>query len=101
LTLEDHPREAPWFYGVFSLSLIAGGILVASGANLVAISIGVEVMNALLLPLVLGMLFLLGIKALPAPYRLKGAYAWLLGAVVVITAGFGLFAGISGAIAGS
>jgi len=100
-SLEDHPLEAPWFYGIFSVSLIAGGVLVASGLNLVALSIGVEVMNALLLPIVLGFLFLLGLKALPDPYRLKGAYAWFVGAIVVVTAGFGFYAGITGAISGN
>jgi Mn2+/Fe2+ NRAMP family transporter len=99
-SLENHPREAPWFYGVFSVCLIAGGVLVASGVNLVNLSVGVEVMNALLLPIVLGFLFMLGLKALPDPYRLKGPYAWLVGAVVVVTAGFGVYAGLSGAIAG-
>jgi NRAMP (natural resistance-associated macrophage protein)-like metal ion transporter len=99
-SLEHHPREAPWFYGIFSASLIAGGLLVASGVNLVNLSIAVEVMNALLLPIVLGFLYLLGLKALPDPYRVKGVYAWVLGAIVVVTAGFGVYAGISGAIGG-
>jgi Mn2+/Fe2+ NRAMP family transporter len=99
-SLEDHPREAPWFYGIFTACLIAGGLLVASGVNLVNLSIAVEVMNALLLPIVLGFLYLLGLKALPDPYRGKGVYAWVLGAIVVVTAGFGVYAGISGAIGG-
>jgi Mn2+/Fe2+ NRAMP family transporter len=99
-SLEHHPREAPWFYGIFSVCLIAGGILVASGVNLVNLSVGVEVMNALLLPIVLGFLFMLSVKALPDPYRLKGAYAWLVGTVAAITAGFGVYAGLTGALAG-
>jgi Mn2+/Fe2+ NRAMP family transporter len=100
-SLEDHPLEAPWFYGIFSVCLIAGGVLVASGVNLVNLSVAVEVMNALLLPIVLGFLYLLALKALPEPYRLRGAYKWLVGAVVVITAGFGFYAGIAGALGGS
>ncbi|HXQ46220.1 MAG TPA: divalent metal cation transporter [Caulobacteraceae bacterium] len=99
-SLEDHPREAPWFYGIFTACLIAGGLLVASGVNLVNLSIAVEVMNALLLPIVLGFLYLLGLKALPEPYRVKGLYAWVMGAVVVVTAGFGVYAGLTGAIGG-
>ncbi len=99
-SLEHHPREAPWFYGIFSACLIAGGVLVASGVNLVNLSVAVEVMNALLLPIVLGFLFMLALKALPDPYRLKGPYAWLVGAIVVVTAGFGVYAGLTGAIAG-
>jgi Mn2+/Fe2+ NRAMP family transporter len=99
-SLEDHPLEAPWFYGIFSVCLVAGGVLVASGVNLVNLSVAVEVMNALLLPIVLGFLYMLGLKALPDAYRLKGAYAWLVGAIVVVTAGFGVYAGITGAVSG-
>ncbi len=99
-SLEHHPREAPWFYGVFSVCLIAGGVLVASGVNLVNLSVAVEVMNALLLPIVLGFLFLLALKALPAPYKLHGAYAWFVGVIAAVTAAFGVYAGISGAIFG-
>lgn len=99
-SLEHHPREAPWFYGIFCAALIAGALLVASGVNLVALSVAVEVMNAALLPIVLGFLYLLAIKALPEPYRLRGPYAILVGFVVLITAAFGLFAGVSGALGG-
>jgi hypothetical protein len=49
---------------------------------------------------VLGFLYMLGLKALPDPYRLKGWYAWLVGVIVVVTAGFGAYAGISGALGG-
>lgn len=99
-SLENHPLEAPWFYGIFSVCLIGGGALVASGVNLVNLSVAVEVMNALLLPIVLGFLYLLALKALPDPYRLKGVYAWVVGAVVAVTAGFGVYAGLTGAISG-
>jgi NRAMP (natural resistance-associated macrophage protein)-like metal ion transporter len=99
-SLEHHPLEAPWFYGIFSVCLIGGGVLVASGINLVNLSVAVEVMNALLLPIVLGFLYLLALKALPEPYRLKGFYAWVVGAVVAVTAGFGVYAGLTGAISG-
>jgi Mn2+/Fe2+ NRAMP family transporter len=99
-SLENHPREAPWFYGIFSACLIGGGVLVASGVNLVQLSVAVEVMNALLLPIVLGFLYLLALKALPEPYRLGRVYAVVVGVIVVATAGFGFFAGISGALNG-
>ncbi len=99
-SLEHHPREAPWFYGIFSVCLIAGGVLVATGINLVKLSVAVEVMNALLLPIVLGFLYLLALKALPQPYRLGAVYRWVVGSVVFITAGFGVYAGIAGALGG-
>ncbi len=97
-SLADHPLDAPWFYGIFTLCLACAGLLVASGANLVALSVGVQVLNALLLPIVLGFLFALANKALPDPYRLKGAYAVIVGGVMFITAGFGIYAGLTGAL---
>ena len=65
-SLEHEPREAPWFYGIYTVSLVAGALLVASGVNLVTLSVGVQVMNALLLPIVLGFLYLLA-RGLPLP----------------------------------
>jgi Mn2+/Fe2+ NRAMP family transporter len=93
-SLADHPLEAPWFYGIFITCLILGGVLVASGVNLVSLSVAVEVVNALLLPVVLGFLFLLARKALPEEHRLRGLYAWIAGLVMLATAGFGLFSGV-------
>ena len=99
-SLEHHPLEAPWFYGIFSLTLVVGGVLVASGINLVNLSVAVEVMNALLLPIVLGFLYLLARTVLPEPYRLKGAYAWLVGGLMLVTAGLGVYAGARGIFGG-
>lgn len=96
-SLQDHPKEAPWFYGIYTLVLSLGGILIASHAvNLINLSVAIEVMNALLLPIVLGFLFLLAYKALPAAYRLKGTYAGMVGFVLLVTSLFGLFAGVWG-----
>ena len=93
--LEDEPREAPWFYGFYALALIAGAIVVASGVNLISLSVGVQVMNALLLPIVLGFLYLLA-RRLPQPYRLQGAYAAISGAVIAVTVVFGVYSGAAG-----
>jgi len=95
-SLQDHPREAPWFYGVYTLVLIIGGIVIVSGINIVNLSVAVNVMNAFLLPIVLGFLFVLAWKALPEEYRLKGWYAGFLAIVLGVTALFGLVAGIFG-----
>jgi Mn2+/Fe2+ NRAMP family transporter len=93
--LEDEPREAPWFYGSYVAALLVCAAVVGSGVNLVALSIGVQVMNALLLPIVLGFLFLLA-RRLPGPYRLQGIYAAVVGAVVLATVAFGVYSGIAG-----
>lgn len=96
-SLDHAPQDAPWFYGIFTVSLILGGLFVASGVNLVSLSVGVQVMNALLLPIVLGFLYLLA-RRLPEPYRLKGAYAVIVALVVMLAAGFGVYAGLSGVL---
>jgi len=49
-----------------------------------------------LLPIVLGFLYLLSIKALPEKYRLKGRYAIVVGVILGAAALFGLFAGVYG-----
>jgi len=95
-SLANHPFEAPWFYGVYVVSLLIGAGIVLSGVNSVKLAVGVNVMNALLLPIVLGFLFLLARKALPEPWRIKGWYAWLVGLIALCTAGLGVYAGIMG-----
>lgn len=94
-SLEHHPLEAPWFYLIFSLGVIGGALVVALVPNLVALAVGVEVMNALMLPLVLGLLVALAMRALPPAHRLRGAYAVVVITVVVLTSALGVYGGIS------
>jgi formate hydrogenlyase subunit 3/multisubunit Na+/H+ antiporter MnhD subunit len=95
-SLEDHPLEAKWFYGVYAGCVLAGAVLVAVVPNLVFLNITVEVMNALLLPMVLGFLIALAIFALPPKVRLRGWYKWLVIATAILTAGLGVYGGITG-----
>ena len=97
-SLEHSPREAPWFYAIYTLSLVAAAIVVGSGINLVALGVGVQVMNSLLLPIVLGFLYLLA-RRLPQPYRLQGAYAWVVAIFISATVALGLYAGVVGMVA--
>ena len=97
-SLEQRPLEAPWFYGPFAALLIVGGLLVGSGVNLIRLSIAVAVLNAILLPSVLLLLFLLARRALPEEHRLKGFYALLVGTGLGLTAALGLYAGIVGSL---
>ena len=64
-SLEYRPLEARWFYGVYAACVVAGVVAVALWPNLVTLNVGVQVMNALLLPLVLGFLIALSVRALP------------------------------------
>jgi Mn2+/Fe2+ NRAMP family transporter len=94
-SLEHEPQEAPWFYGIYTATLVAGALLVVSGVNLVSLSVGVQVMNALLLPIVLGFLYLLA-RQLPEPHRLQGGYAIVVATVIAASVIFGVYSGISG-----
>jgi len=94
-SLDHAPVDAPWFYGIYTVSLVAGGLFVASGVNLVSLSVGVQVMNALLLPIVLGFLYLLA-RRLPEPYRLTGGYAVVVALVILLSAAIGVYAGLAG-----
>lgn len=97
-SLEQHPLKAPWFYGPFALVLLAAAVLVGSGVNLIKLSIAVGVANAVLLPLVLLLLFLLARRVLPETERLKGRYAVLVGLGFALTAITGVAAGIAGSL---
>ena len=95
-SLAYHPLQAGWFYGVYALCVLAGAILVALWPDLVALNVAVQVMNVWLLPLVLGLLIALAVKALPPSHRLHGSYFWLVVLVCGATCAIGLFCGFSG-----
>jgi Mn2+/Fe2+ NRAMP family transporter len=96
-SLEQHPFDAPAFYGAFAVMLAGAGALVCSGINLVRLSIATGVGNALLLPVVLGLLYHLARTELPGKYRLKGGYAVFVAIVFATAAAVGCYAGIFGA----
>jgi Mn2+/Fe2+ NRAMP family transporter len=96
-SLELHPLEAHWFYGVYTLCVVCGATVVGVWPDLVSLNVGVQVMNALMLPVVLGFLIALAVKALPAAHRLRGWYMWLVVIVSAVTCGLGVFGGLSGA----
>ncbi len=84
-------RKARGFYLIYTAAHIGGAVLVLTGISLVNLTINIEVMNALLLPIVLGFLLLLERVALPSEYRMHGWYkftAWGLSLLVML---FGLY----------
>ncbi|MGH2342040.1 NRAMP family divalent metal transporter [Segnochrobactraceae bacterium EtOH-i3] len=95
-SLGDGVKSAPWFYVVYVLVLGIGMAVVLSGVNLIDVNIFVQVVNALLLPIVLGFLVVLSIRALPEPYRLKGRYMWLVVTVCTLMCLLGVYSGIMG-----
>jgi len=93
-SLELRPLQAKWFYGIYAACVVAGALLVAVWPNLVSLNVGVQVMNALLLPVVLGFLVALSITALPLERRLRGTYMWVVIVVSVLTTSLGVFGGL-------
>ena len=96
-SLEFRPQEAHWFYAVYAACVVGGVAVVLLSPDLVSLNVGVQVMNALLLPLVLGFLIALARRALPAAQRLSGWYYALVLAVSALTCALGVFGGLSGA----
>ena len=94
-SLDRSPAQEPLFYGVYVAVLALAGVAVALGAPVVKLSVAVQVMNALLLPLVLGFLFLLA-RQLPEPHRLAGARCWVTGTLMLLVSALGLAAGLGG-----
>ena len=93
--LEHKPREAPWFYVSYTAMLIGAALFVTSGVDLVRLSVAVQVMNALFLPLVLAFLFLLA-RRLPRPHRLEGVYAGAIALALAATGLLALFTAVAG-----
>jgi len=96
-SLNLRPTQARSFYGLYAAAVVGCAVLVGIWPDLVALNVGVQIMNALLLPLVLGFLIALSVRALPPPVRLGGVYLWVVIVVVGLTTALGVFGGFSGA----
>lgn len=94
--LEYHPLEARWFYGAYASCVVTGAALVGVWPDLVSLSVGVQVMNALLLPIALGLLIALSMKALPRANGLSGWYLLIVLAVSAIACGLGVAGWLAG-----
>ncbi|HXR21948.1 MAG TPA: divalent metal cation transporter [Acidimicrobiales bacterium] len=91
-TLNERPnRQTAKFYVTYALAHVLGAAIVLVSVHLVSLVIDVEVMNALLLPIVLGFLLALETKALPAAYRMHGAYRVVATGMCLVVMGFGLY----------
>ncbi len=84
-------KKAKGFYSVYTLAHVGGAIIVLLGIPLVSLMVNVEVMNAVLLPIVLGFLILLERRALPKDYRMTGARKHIAWSLTGITILFGLY----------
>ncbi|MCL4370735.1 MAG: divalent metal cation transporter [Chloroflexi bacterium] len=90
-SLNDGPRKARWFYLIYTLAHIGGAIVVLSGISLITLTIDIEVMNAALLPIVLGFLLALEARVLPKEVRMKGLHRYTVWSLSGVVMAFGLF----------
>ncbi len=84
-------RKTAKFYIIYVLAHVFGAIVVLLNFALVNLVVDVEVMNALLLPIVLGFLLALEATALPTEYRMHGAYRTVTTLLCLTTMAFGLY----------
>jgi Mn2+/Fe2+ NRAMP family transporter len=95
-SLEYRPLEAKWFYGLYAVGVTGCAALVWISPDLVGLNIAAQVLNAFLLPLVIGFLVALAVKTLPEANRLRGCYKWTVMAVSAAACALGLYGGVSG-----
>jgi hypothetical protein len=93
-TLAQQP--ARWFYALYVVAIAGSTAAVAVWPNLIALNIGVQVVNAFMLPIMLGVLIALAMTALPDARRLRGVYLWMVLAVCGLTASVAVLGGIFG-----
>ena len=84
-------RATAKFYLTYALMHVVGAVVVLSSVNLVGLTVDVEVMNALLLPIVLGFLLVLEATALPARWRMRGWHKSVTWGLCLLVIAFGLY----------
>lgn len=79
------------FYLMYAAILVVPAIMVLFIKNMVEIAVSIEVLNALMIPIVLGFLLLLESRALPEKYRMRGIYKYtvIISSLVVMI--FGIY----------
>lgn len=91
-TLNQRPNRATAkFYITYALAHLVGAVLVLASVDLVNLAVDVEVMNALLLPIVLGLLLALEARALPEEWRMRGPRKYIAWVLCLVVMGFGLY----------
>jgi len=93
-TLELHPFAAGWFYAVYALCVLGSALAVLSASDLVWLNIEAQVLNAFLMPLVVGFLVALAATALPEPHRIGGRRLGLIAALCAIVSALAVVGGL-------
>lgn len=92
---DDSGRLNGWFVGTYATCVVGSALLVWLVPDLVSLTVGIQVVNAFLLPLVIGFLIALAVTVLPRALRPRGGYLWGLVAIAVLACSTGLFGGFA------
>ena len=96
LLTSDGKGGAATLEGLQIACVVGAAALVWFAPDLVRLNIAAQVLDVFLLPLVIGFLVALAVKALPEPLRLRGFYLWVLIGILAIVIAVCLFGGVSG-----
>lgn len=94
-SLNDSPMQARGFYRLYVLGIIESALVVLAQTNPIDVPVDVEVMNAMLLPIVLGFHLVLEACALPPAARMAGAWRSTVWGLTGMVIGLGLYTTIT------
>lgn len=94
--LSTSPQEAPWFYVTYVGLLAVGAAVSLAPLPTVSLNVAIQIMNAALLPVVLGFLFVLARVALPKSQQLDGWYMVLVAVLFCVCSLFGILGAVVG-----
>jgi Mn2+/Fe2+ NRAMP family transporter len=99
-SLNDPVPHARRFYWLYALAVLGSALMVVFSANLINLAVDIEVLNAMLLPIVLGFLLALEATVLPVSDRMHGwwRYSVWLCAVLVMALGIYITATVFGSL---
>lgn len=95
-SFEREARRRLGFLSIYSVWVVGSAALVLLVSNLVWLSIGMQVLNALLLPIVVTLLVIIAATALPESARIDGWRLWLVTSIVLVVATAGLIGAWAG-----
>lgn len=96
-SLDSSFTEAPRFYMCFLLVVVAGVLVLLTGVNVISLNVYIELMDALLMPMAIGFLYVLATgPQLPEHVRVKGTHKAVLAFTFSLCTIFALGSGIYG-----
>jgi len=86
-SVSDRPREAPLFYGLFTLQLLVGAAVALAPGNLISLVVNMQVLNGLITPIVLTYVLILANRRSVLGDAANGPLFRLVATISVATVG--------------